>query len=197
MNTVFSSMRRFLCAALLCPLFLVLCACGDGDTDTATEKRVVMSLGKQINTLDPALAADTTSQYVCGAFYDTLLQYRYAEGEYLLEPCMLTAMPEVSADGTAYTCTLRDDLFFQDGEVFANEDKSARKITSRDVAFSILRLADTRLRSPGFWLIRDRIRGLDAFQKRTEAAAESDLSPYDDLCEGLEIRDDCTLVIHL
>ncbi len=171
-------MRRFLYAALLCPLFLVLCACGDGDRDAATEKRVVMSLGKQINTLDPALAADTTSQYVCGAFYDTLLQYRYAEGEYLLEPCMLTSMPEVSADGTAYTCTLRDDLYFQDGDVFADEDKSARKITARDIAFSILRLADTRLRSPGFWLIRDRIRGLDAFRKRTEAAAEGDLSPY-------------------
>ena len=193
-------MRRFLYAALLCPVLmalLTLCACGDGDSDAATEKRVVMSLGKQINTLDPVLAADTTSQYVCGAFYDTLLQYRYAEGEYLLEPCMLTAMPEVSADGTVYTCTLRDDLFFQDGEVFASEDKSARKVTARDVAFSILRLADTRLRSPGFWLIRDRIRGLDAFQKRTEAADEGDLSPYDDLCEGLEVKDDRTLVIHL
>lgn len=127
MNTVSSSIHCFLCAALLCPLFLVLCACGDGNTDAATEKRVVMSLGKQINTLDPALAADTTSQYVCGAFYDTLLQYRYAEGEYLLEPCMMISMPEVSADGTAYTCTLRDDLYFQDGGVFANEDESARR----------------------------------------------------------------------
>ena len=199
MKHILSSVHRFLFVALLCPLFLTLCACGNGDRDAATEKRVVMSLGKQINTLDPALAADTTSQYVCGAFYDTLLQYHYAEDEeeYRLEPCMLTSMPEVSADGTAYTCTLRDDLYFQDGEVFANEDKSARKITARDVAFSILRLADTRLRSPGFWLVRDRIRGLEAFRKRTEAAAEGDLSPYDALCEGLEIRDDRTLVIHL
>ena len=199
MKHILSSVHRFLFVALLCPLFLTLCACGNGDSDAATEKRVVMSLGKQINTLDPALAADTTSQYVCGAFYDTLLQYHYAEEEeeYRLEPCMLTSMPEVSADGTAYTCTLRDDLYFQDGEIFANEDKSARKITARDVAFSILRLADTRLRSPGFWLVRDRIRGLEAFRKRTEAAAEGDLSPYDALCEGLEIRDDRTLVIHL
>ena len=172
-------------------------ACGGPKEDPATVKRVVMSLGKQINTLDPVLAADTTSQYVCGAFYDTLLQYRYAEGEYALEPCMLAAMPEVSPDGTAYTCVLRDDLFFQDGEAFVGTDKSARKVTARDVAFSILRLADTRLRSPGLWLIRDRIRGLEAFRKRTEAAEEGDLSPYDNLCEGLEIRDDRTLVIHL
>ena len=50
-----SMMRRFLFAVLLCPLFLTLCACGDGDRDAATEKRVVMSLGKQINTLDPEI----------------------------------------------------------------------------------------------------------------------------------------------
>ena len=168
-----SFLRQLLHAVL--PVFVLVsvalfCACGGPKEDPATVKRVVMSLGKQINTLDPVLAADTTSQYVCGAFYDTLLQYRYAEGEYALEPCMLAAMPEVSADGTAYTCVLRDDLFFQDGEAFAGADKSARKITAHDVAFSILRLADTRLRSPGLWLIRDRIRGLEAFQKRTEAA---------------------------
>ena len=61
------------------PLFVfafaaLLFACGGPEEDQATVKRVVMSLGKQINTLDPVLAADTTSQYVCGAFYDTLLQ---------------------------------------------------------------------------------------------------------------------------
>jgi len=195
------SMLRKLLFSVLLPavsmLAFALCACGGPKEDPATAKRVVMSLGKQINTLDPALAADAASQYVCGAFYDTLLQYRYAEGEYTLEPCMLAAMPEVSADGTDYTCILRDDLLFQDGDAFTGADASARKVTARDVAFSILRLADTRLRSPGFWLIRDRIRGLNAFQKRTEAAAEHDFSPYDDLCEGLEIRDDRTLVIHL
>ena len=178
-------------------LLASLCACGGPKEDPATVKRVVMSLGKPINTLDPAMANDTTSQYVCGAFYDTLLQYHYAEGDYTLEPCMLTAMPEVSADGASYTCVLRDDLFFQDGGAFAGADKSARKITARDVAFSILRLADTRLHSPGIWLIRDRIRGLDAFRKRTEAAKDGDYSPYDDLCEGLEVKDDRTLVIHL
>ena len=42
-----------------------------------------------------------------------------------------------------------------------------------------------------------RIVGLDEFQKRTESAPEGDMSPYEDLCKGLEIRDDRTLVIHL
>ena len=163
--------RWMVCGILLAVVTAAaFCGCGGSEEDPATVKRVVMSLGKQINTLDPALAADTASQYVCGAFYDTLLQYRYEEGEYILEPCMLTAMPEVSADGKSYTCVLRDDLYFQDGAAFDGADQAVRKVTARDAAFSILRLADTRLRSPGFWLIRDRIVGLDEFQKRTEAA---------------------------
>ena len=188
---------RLMIFMLAATVLSALCSCGGPKENPSTVKRVVMSMGKQINTLDPALAADAASQNVCGAFYDTLLQYRYAEGDYTLEPCMLTAMPEVSADGASYTCVLRDDLYFQDGETFAGADKSARKVTARDVAFSILRLADTRLRSPGIWLIRDRIRGLDAFQKRTEAAKDGDYSPYDALCEGLEVKDDRTLVIRL
>lgn len=176
---------------------LLFCACGGGDDPRKAENRIVMSLEKPVATLDPALAADTTSQQVCAAFYDTLLQYRYDMGDCVLEPSMLERMPRISPDGLEYVCTLRDDLWFQDGPPFAGLDRTARRITARDVAFSLLRLADARLHSPGFWLIRDRIRGLEPFIRATESAAEGDLSPYDLPCEGLEVRDDRTLVIRL
>lgn len=178
-------------------LAFFLCACG-GDADSRKERNAIsMSLEKPVYTLDPALAADTTSQQACGAFYDTLLQYRYEPGDYALEPSMLRSMPTVSEDGTEYVCVLRDDLFFQDGPPFAGLDKNARKITAKDVAFSFLRLADARLHSPGYWLIRDKIRGLEPFLRATENAKEGDMSPYDIPCEGLEARDEHTLVIRL
>lgn len=168
-----------------------------GKTQEQPRKTVVMSLGKPINTLDPVLAADTASQYVSGAFYDTMLQYRYDSGDYKLEPCMLTKMPEISEDGCSYTCTLRDDLYFQEGEAHKGLSKDQRKVTAQDLVFSILRLADTRLRSSGFWLIRGRIKGLDKFRAKTEAAADNDLTPYDEPCEGMEIVNERTLIFHL
>lgn len=176
-------------------VFLQLTSCSKAKTENMNH--VSMSLGKPVNTLDPVLANDTTSQYICGAFYDTLLQYHYDEGTYRLEPCMLTKMPEVSADGKSYTCILRDDLYFQDGPAHANLTKEQRKVTAQDVAFSILRLADSRLRSSGYWLIRDKITGLESFRDATSKVQNNDLKPYDSSCSGLEIKDEKTIIFHL
>jgi ABC-type transport system substrate-binding protein len=65
------------------------------------------------------------------------------------------------------------------------------------LAFSFLRLADARLKSGGFWLIRGRIKGIDAFRAASASLEPGDLSLYDKGCEGLEIVDERTLIIHL
>ena len=56
--------RWMICGILLAVVTAAaaFCGCGGSEEDPATVKRVVMSLGKQINTLDPALAADAASQ---------------------------------------------------------------------------------------------------------------------------------------
>lgn len=162
------------------------------------ENRIVLHtcINKILATLDPALAADTVCQYMVASFYDTPLQYSYLKRPCELEPSMLKKMPEVSPDSTRFLCELRDDLYFQPGDCFPKE-KSSRKITSRDVVFSILRLADARLKSSGYWLIRGKVKGVEAFRKRTASAAPGDLSPYDSGCEGLRIVDDSRFEIIL
>ena len=162
------------------------------------ENRIVLHtcINKILATLDPALAADTVCQYMVASFYDTPLQYSYLKRPCELEPSMLKKMPEVSPDSTRFLCELRDDLYFQPGDCFPKE-KSSRKITSRDVVFSILRLADARLKSSGYWLIRGKVKGVEAFRKRTASAAPGDLSPYDSGCEGLRILDDSRFEIIL
>lgn len=188
-------LKKAVLALLFVPLFLILPGCGDAAKEEANH--VVMSLGKRITSLDPALAADTTSQAVIGAFYDMPLQYRYRAGEYQLEPGLLARLPEISEDRMTYTCEVRSGLKFQNGPAFHGKPDEARAVTSRDVVFSLLRLADTRLRSPGYWVIRGRIRGLDTFRKATEQAPEGDFSPYDVPCEGFTILDDHRFQIHL
>lgn len=193
--------RALLSLVSVFTVFTFLCACGEVNDSASDAKQnvnsLVMSLGKRVANLDPALAADTTSQYVAAAFYDTLLQYKYDRASYALEPSMLESMPEISGDAKLFRCKLREDLYFQDGDPFKGMDREARRIKSKDVVFSILRLADARIQSPGYWLVRGKIKGLDAFRELTSRTPRGDLSPYDSGCEGLRTVDDFTFEIEL
>ena len=173
-------------------LLLVSCSPRTGESHDRT---LTVSLGTRITTLDPALAADTASQSIAGALYDTPLQYSHRERPYRLECSMLAEMPTVSKDMRLFRCRLRSDLYFQAAPCFP--DRASRRITARDMAFSILRLADARIRSTGYWLIRDRIRGIGEFRKKTAAAKPYDMTPYDTLCSGIRILDELTFEIEL
>ena len=184
-------------AILLLPLLLLAAGCFKR-TEHEGEKRILRtSINKILTTLDPARAADTVCQYMVASFYDTPLQYSYRKRPYELEPSMLRRMPEISENSTRFLCELRDDLYFQEAPCFPGRGREERKITSRDVVFSILRLADARVKSSGYWLIRGKIRGIEAFRKRTERAEEGDMSPYDAGCEGLRILSDTRFEILL
>ncbi len=187
-------MLRMVSPVLLSCMALLFVSCSPRAERTPA-RSLTISLGTRITTLDPALAADTASQSIAGALYDTLLQYSHRERPYRLECSMLAEMPSVSKEMRLFRCRLRDDLYFQDAPCFP--DRASRRITARDIAFSILRLADARVRSTGYWLIRDRIRGIGEFRKRTAAAEPYDMTPYDTLCEGIRILDDLTFEIEL
>ena len=166
-------------------ILLAVCLCACSDQEESVENHVVMSLGRMVTTLDPALAADSPTLGVCAAFYDTLVQYQYGSSEYKLEPAMLREMPVLQKDGKSYLCTLRDDLYFQEAPCFP--DKASRKVTSRDVVFSLLRLADSRLNSPAYWILRDNVEGAENFRSLTAKAAMNDFTPYDSGISGLKI----------
>lgn len=174
---------------------LLFCS-GCGPAPDSAGKRILrISPGKKIASLDPALAADTASQYMTAAFYDTPLQYSYTKRPYVLEPSMLEAMPVLSPDRRTYRCTLRRDLLFQNSKCFP--DRKSRTVTADDMIFSILRLADPRVRSTGYWLVRGRIKGIEQFRERAGAAPKNDFSVYDSACSGLRKIDDRTFEIEL
>ncbi len=174
---------------------LIVTGCGD-KAEIEVGRTMYLSAGGKIKTLDPALAADLISQYMVASFYDTLLQYDYAARPYKLIPSMLEKMPEISQDMLHYKFTLRDDLFFSDDLCFKGHEQS-RKVTSHDVIFTILRIADARLHSPVFWLFRGKIKGLDKFRESTASAKPDDMLMYKTGCEGLEVIDDRHFVMHL
>ena len=93
----------------------------------------ILRIGLRTNPpdLDPILVSDTTSDGVCSKIYDTLLAYDH---ELHLVPRLVTAMPEVSADGKTYTFHLKPGVKFQNG----------RELTSADAKYALERLALTR-----------------------------------------------------
>lgn len=178
-------------------LLFLLCSCEKRESSAQKEsgRTLYTNAGGKINTLDPALASDYTSSIMVMSFYDTLLQYDYVERPYKLIPSMLEAMPEISADCLHYKFKLRNDLYFQENPCF--KDEQDRKVTSKDVVFSFLRLADARVHSSGFWLWRGKVKGIDDFYAKSSDLNPGDMSIYDTGCEGFEIIDDANFAIHM
>lgn len=142
--------------------------------------------GGRIKTLDPIYADDLASRDLCGAIYDTLLQYDYTARPYKLQPSMLESMPVINSTFDIYRFKLRDDLRFP----------SLRQVTAQDVLYSLLRLADSRNHSPLYWLIRDKLRGLEKFREQTRKAKAGDYSMYQPF-PGFIIHNDREFSLHL
>ena len=80
-------MRMIRLFPVLCAVLLALSACGPAPEEHGG-RILKISPGKKIATLDPALAADTASQYMVTAFYDTPLQYSYTQFDNYYVPDM-------------------------------------------------------------------------------------------------------------
>ena len=187
-------MRRYtLFIASLALLFICSCGQGPGKNPPATMN---LNCGR-VKTLDPALADDLASRNMVAAFYDTLLQYDYVARPYKLVPSMLAEMPRLDKSRTVYTFTLRDDLYFSDDKCFAGKGKAVRKVTSHDVIYSFLRIADGRLHSPVFWMFRGKIKDINAFRSATAKLKAGDYSLYEKGILGLKIVSDKVFEIHL
>ena len=166
---------------------------------TAAEplRTIHTAAGGRVKTLDPAQADDLASRNLTGAVYDTLLQYAYLERPYRLIPSMLAEMPSVNERQDVYRFRLRSDLFFADDRCFGGGSPEARRITARDVKYSILRIADARNHSPVYWLFRGKLRGLDEFHRKSALLPKGESGCYDEELAGFRILNDREFELHL
>lgn len=103
-----------------------------------------------IATLDPAYAKDQALIWGCSQLYNGLIQL---DTNLQPQPCIAKSWT-ISDDGLTYTFTLRDDVFFHKNSLFNNPD-STRKVVASDFVYSLSRILDPKVASPGLWIFNE------------------------------------------
>lgn len=136
-------------------LLLLLAGCSVPDNSDKMIFRYNESAG--IATLDPAFAKDQTIIWGCTQLYNGLVEL---DEQLQPQPCIAKDWT-ISPDGLTYTFTLRDDVFFHKNELFPD---STRRVVSGDFVYSLRRLIDPSVASPGRWVMGE----VDTFYAPTD-----------------------------
>lgn len=176
-------------------LLLALAACKATPAEERGARILHLGLRAQVGSLDPARSGQHPNGLAQALVYEPLLEYDPVARPLELRPLLLERMPEVSEDGLTHRLTLKEGVRFADDPCFPNG--AGRLVTAHDVAYAIKRLADRDVRSTGWWLFADRIRGLDAFKAAQDQRPAG--APFDPEVpvEGLQVVDERRLQLHL
>jgi ABC-type transport system substrate-binding protein len=151
-------------------------------------------------TLDPVKSYSSNEWVFLGNIVEPPLQYHYLKRPYVLEPLILTAMPQVTyiqaEDVSEYTLHLRDDIAYAPNAAFNGKK---RFVTAADLAYAIARMSDRRNGSPILDIMLPLIVGMDEQVKTVSALPKSD--PWRDYRglqpSGVQVIDEHTLTIRL
>lgn len=142
-----------------------------------------LAIRAKVGTLDPVRASSTYDNEVQSQVYEGLFTYKYLVRPYQLEPNLAKSMPAVSEDGLTYTFDIREGVLFHDDKCFP--DGIGRELVAQDFVYSFKRMADKKNKPTGWWVFKNRIVGLDEFQKRM-SDRENTPFEWDAPIEGLK-----------
>lgn len=171
-------------------LLLVLCGCSKKETYDERELHLIQV--EKIQGFDPIYASDRYSGNEAGKVYEGLFEFHPFRRPYELMPNLAESLPTVSADGLTYTFKIRKGVLFHDSPAFP--DNTGREMNADDVFYSLRRLADPKLNSTGWWLLDDRIAGLNEWRTKNAAL---DAANYDEPIDGFKKIDNYTFSITL
>ncbi|TND07216.1 MAG: dipeptide ABC transporter periplasmic protein [Bacteroidetes bacterium] len=149
----------------------MLTTCGDKQQEGKHKLFRYNELG-DVNSLDPAQAADFESGWVVNQLYNGLVEL---DNDLHVQPCLAKSWT-VSEDGKEYTFLLHDSVFFHDDACF--EGGKGRKVVASDFEFSFDRLFNKKI------------------SKASTLVDMIDRDPAKGKT-GFEAKDDHTFIIHL
>lgn len=152
---------------------------------------------ERVASMDPAQSASVYSSQAVQMCYETLLEFDYHARPYRLIPALAESLPEINSNATVYVFRINPKAVFQPDRCFGTDASGAfkgRSVRAADMIYSLKRLADRKVSSPGSWLVDDIIKGMRAF---VEASMQNSPTDYTMDVVGLKALDEHTLQIEL
>jgi oligopeptide transport system substrate-binding protein len=159
---------------------------------TFDEREINLISPEKISGFDPINASDRYSGNETGKVYEGLFEFHPLKRPYELMPNLAESLPVVSPDGLTYVFKIRKGVLFHDSPAF--KDGIGREMKASDIIYSIKRLADPKLNAKGWWLLDDRLVGLNEWRTKNST---TETTNYEEEIEGLKKLDEYTLQIKL
>jgi oligopeptide transport system substrate-binding protein len=138
------NMRHF--AAWIFMITAMLTGCDNTPDDTQSKKIFRYNQSSGVSSLDPAFARDQANIWAVHQIYNGLVQF---DEQLNIVPCIAKRW-HISDDGLTYTFHIRDDVYFHPHELF--NKKEGRKVVAADIVYSLSRITDPVVASPGAWI---------------------------------------------
>lgn len=119
-----------------------------------------------ITSLDPAFARNQSNIWAVDHLYNTLIQL---DDSLHIQPCVAKQWT-IEENGMLYRFTLNTDIKFHDDPCFTGG--KGRTIRASDVVYSLNRIIDTVVASPGSWIFNGRVDSTKPFTAVNDSVIE-------------------------
>ncbi|HEX4876214.1 MAG TPA: ABC transporter substrate-binding protein [Chitinophagaceae bacterium] len=173
-------------ACFIAGLFILLSSCY---SEKRNEKKVFhYNEFNGIASLDPAFAKSQSTMWPAHQLFNTLVEI---DDSLHIVPSLARSW-EISDDKTLYTFHLRTDVFFHDDAAFSGG--KGRKLTAADVVYSLQRIINKQVASPGSWIFNGKADTVQPFAALNDSVFQIKLiKPYNPIL-GILSMQYCSIV---
>lgn len=172
--------------AVMLSIFFVLASCY---SEKRSDKQIFhYNEFNGIASLDPAFAKSQSTMWPAHQLFNTLVEI---DDSLHIIPSLAKSW-DISDDKTVYLFHLRTDVFFHDDPVFTNG--KGRKMVASDVVYSLNRIIDKQVASPGSWIFNGKVDSIQPFLALNDSTFQLRLlRPYNPIL-GIISMQYCSIV---
>lgn len=130
-----------------CAIALIILSCNSKNKSNKDHLVFKYNEHKNIGSLDPAFSKDIADIWATHQLFNGLVQM---DDQLNVKPCIAKNWT-ITDSAKTYTFSLRKDVFFHKHHLFGND--STRSVKASDFEYSLNRLKDPSIASPGSWVL--------------------------------------------